>query len=85
MVMGYLVVHLTRHRSNKVFLTAFGVGFLLRLILLVVIFILYSKLIQEKDFCFALSFGLNYMVLSGLEVLLLWADLKQGKMSGSSL
>jgi hypothetical protein len=84
MIPGYLVVRWGLGKSQKIFLIAFGAGFLIRLVLLVTLIILYSKLIREKDFCFALAFGTCYLALSGLEVLSFRSAVFQNKNEGSS-
>jgi hypothetical protein len=68
-VPSYFVARWALNKSQKTFLIAFGVGFLVRLVLLVVLFILYSKLVRAKDLSFTLSFGLGYLVISFFEVL----------------
>lgn len=68
-VPGYFVMEWARSRSQAAFLIAFGTGFLGRLILLVLLFFLYSKLIRAKDYSFGIALGVCYCILSVVEAL----------------
>ncbi|MBU0755966.1 MAG: hypothetical protein KJ645_12555 [Planctomycetes bacterium] len=68
-VPSYFVTNWALGETPKTFLIAFGVGFLARLIVLVVLFILYTKFVRAKDVSFTLAFGLGYLVISFFEIL----------------
>ncbi|MHC4942644.1 MAG: hypothetical protein ACYTG7_06430 [Planctomycetota bacterium] len=67
-VPGYFVTRWTLTKSLKTFFIAFGVGFFVRLVLLVTLFILYTKLVRPQDLSFTLSFGIGYLVVSLFEI-----------------
>ncbi len=82
MVPSYFTLFWAMRKSQRVFLITFGAGFILRLVLLVALFILYWIHIKERDFCFALSFGVAYLLFSLVEVFLFKSAFSQKKSTG---
>ena len=78
MVPSYYLMCWALSRSQRIFMVTFGAGFLIRLVLFIVLFILYSKLVREKDFCFGLAFGTCYLFLNVLEVFFFKGSLHKG-------
>ncbi len=70
---SFIVMRWALFRSQRVFMTVFGVGFIVRLVIVVVIFFAYAKFIGQAVASFAFSFGVAYLTLNIVEFLCLRA------------
>jgi len=68
---SFIVMRWALFKSQRIFMTVFGVGFILRLVIVVVIFFLYAWFIKQAVASFALSFGVCYLALNIVEFLCL--------------
>lgn len=66
-------------RSQRLFLTVFGTGFIVRLVIVVLVFFLYVQVVGEAIVTFAVSFGVGYLSLSLIEYLSLKDMIKEYK------
>jgi len=71
MTASFAVIRWALHKSQSVFLAAFGLGFLARLIIFIVLFFVYYFAVKQGVVTFAISFGVSYVVLSVIEFLVL--------------
>ncbi len=67
MASSFIVMRWALFRSQRIFMTVFGVGFIVRLVIVVVIFFVYARFIKQAVASFALSFGVCYLALNIVE------------------
>ena len=77
---SFIVMRWALFRSQRLFVTVFGVGFIVRLVLVVVIFFVYARFVGQAVVTFALSFGVGYLAMNIIEFLCLrsFAAVKKG-------
>jgi hypothetical protein len=68
MIPTFYIMAWARTKSQQIFLLAFGAGFLLRLLLVVVLFFVYVKVVETGIGSFTLSFGTGYLALLVWEI-----------------
>jgi len=71
MAASFIVMRWALFRSQRIFMTAFGVGFIVRLVVFVAIFFVYVKFVGEGVASFAVSFAACYLGLGVVEFLCL--------------
>lgn len=64
---SFMVMRWALFRSQRIFMTVFGVGFIVRLVIVVVIFFVYARFVNQAVASFALSFGMGYLALNIVE------------------
>lgn len=71
MTASFLVMRWAIFRSQRIFMTVFGVGFIARLVFFVALFLAYVHFVDKAVVTFAISFGVCYLALSAVEYLCL--------------
>ena len=68
---SFVVLRWALFRSQRIFMTVFGVGFIARLVIFISVFFAYVKFVDKAVVTFAISFGVCYLALSAVEYLCL--------------